>query len=645
MKHKLICLLVLLPGLALMGLSAAAQDISTKGGISGTVVDSTGAVVPGATVTITGPIGERVVVTNSGGGYDVANLIPGKYTVKASLAGFKTASVSDVTVYVGKATSVRLTLSTGDVSETIEVVGGAVEIDTSNTAVGANINSQVFQNLPIQRRVDNLFYLAPGVTESQAGGRANPSISGGSALDNLYVADGVNITDSSFGGLGVFSRSYGTMGVGINSSYIEEVQVKTGGFEPQYGQSQGGIVNIITKSGGREFRGSVYGFMQPSGLETTRKQPDDTRVNKVGELRHEQNFDVGVDLGGPLVKDKLFFYGNFNPSTQTEKVAGARNSGLAAQGEFDRKYTTYNYAAKLDWNLAASHQLNLSIFGDPSHTDASAFRTLTIDNTTADSKLDYGTRNIAARYNGAITSSWSLNITGSAGKNHFDETGFDNYNQIVDRTRPARGNFTAIGLGFVEPTEGTTYRGTVDTTKQFSLGGNHSFSVGYQYQHGSYSGTRDRSGPHFTVPATNANGTFNPGAAAGQSLNAAWSLRLAGASCTLCPLVERNGVLVPRGLQLHRPVVAAPGRHHRPQGRGQDQAVLQLRPLPRVHPPRHGRALAVVREGLHGRPLRPRVHDRRGGTPHRGHQPVRHRQPGGGRRPPDQRGQRAGWRG
>src|SRR6266704_2986190 len=483
MKHKLICLLVLLPGLALMGLSAAAQDISTKGGISGTVVDTTGAVVPGATVTITGPIGERVVVTGSGGGYDVANLIPGKYTVKASLAGFKTASVSDVTVYVGKATSVRLTLSTGDVSEKIEVVGGAVEIDTSNTAVGANINSQVFQNLPIQRRVDNLFYLAPGVTESQAGGRANPSISGGSALDNLYVADGVNITDSSFGGLGVFSRVYGTLGV-----------------------------SIITKSGGREFRGSVYGFMQPSGLEATRKQPDDTRVNKVGELHHEQSFDVGVDLGGPLVKDKLFFYGNFNPSNRTEKVAGASNAGLAALGEFDRKYTTYNYAAKLDWNLAANHQLNLSIFGDPSHTDASAFRTLTIDNTTADSKLDYGTRNIAARYNGAITSSWSLNITGSAGKNHFDETGFDNYNQIVDRTRPARGNFTAIGLGFVEPTEGTTYRGTVDTTKQFSLGGNHSFSVGYQYQHGSYSGTRDRSGPHFTVPATNANGTFNPGA-------------------------------------------------------------------------------------------------------------------------------------
>src|SRR5258706_14041920 len=339
MKHKLIWLLVLLPGLALLGPSATADDTS-KGAISGSVVDSTGAVVPGATVTISGPIGDRVAVTDSKGNYTVSNLIPGKYAVKATLTGFKTASASDVTVYVGKDVSVKLTLNTGDISETVEVVGGAVDIDTGATAIGANLNSQVFQNLPVQRRVDSLFYLAPGVTESQAGGKANPSISGGSALDNSYIADGVNITDSAFGGLGVFSRSYGTLGVGINTAFIEEVQVKTGGFEPQYGQSQGGIVNIITKSGGREWRGSLSGFMQPSALEATRKEPDDTRVNKVGGRRHEQNWDVGGDLGGPLVKDKVFLYGSFNPSYQTAIVAGASNSGLAKQGEFDRKYTT-----------------------------------------------------------------------------------------------------------------------------------------------------------------------------------------------------------------------------------------------------------------------------------------------------------------
>jgi carboxypeptidase family protein/TonB-dependent receptor-like protein len=552
MKHKLIWLLVLLPGLALSGPSATADDTS-KGTISGSIVDSTGAVVPGATVTISGPIGDRVAVTDSKGNYTVSNLIPGKYAVKAALTGFKTASVSNVTVYVGKDVSVKLTLNTGDISETVEVMGGAVDIDTSATAIGSNINSQVFENLPVQRRVDNLFYLAPGVTESQRGGKANPSISGGSALDNSYIADGVNITDSAFGGLGVFSRVYGTLGVGINTAFIEEVQVKTGGFEPQYGQAQGGIVNIITKSGGREWRGSVSGFMQPSGLEATRKQPDDTRVNKIGERRHEQNWDVGGDLGGPVVKDKVFFYGSFNPSYQTVIVAGASNSGLGKLGEFDRKYTTYNYAAKLDWNLASNHQLNVSVFGDPSHTNTSAFNTLTIDNDTANSKLDYGTRNIAVKYNGALTNTWSLNITGSQGTNHFGEGGFSALNNIIDRTQPARGNFTAVGLGFFEPTDSKTQRATLDTTKQFSLLGNHTFSVGYQFQHGEYSGTRDRSGEHFVVPATNVDGTYTTSAAyAGQPLNATWSLRPAGASCTLCPLVSRNGVLVPVYLRQDR---------------------------------------------------------------------------------------------
>ncbi len=554
MKHKLICLLVLLAGLALVAAPATAQDLMTKGTIVGTVVDSSGAIVPGATVTITGPSANRVVITNSKGDYDVSNLIPGKYTVKASLTGFKSASVSDVTVYVGKTSTVKLTLTTGDISETIEVVGGAVEIDTAATAIGSNMNSQVFENLPVQRRVDNLFYLAPGVTESQRGGRANPSISGGSPLDNSYIADGVNITDSAFGGLGVFARVYGTLGVGINTAFIEEVQVKTGGFEPQYGQAQGGIVNIITKSGGREWRGSVAGFIQPSSLEATRKQGDDTRINKSGELLNEQSWDVGVDFGGPLVKDKMFFYGSFNPSYRTQSVHGARNSGLGALGDLDRKYTTYNYSAKLDWNLASNHQMNFSIFGDPSSTNTAPFNTLTIDNITANSQLDFGTRNIAAKYNGALTNTWSLNITGSQGRNHFDETGFDNnYYNIVDRTQPARGNFNAIGLGFYEPTEGTTWRATIDTTKQFSLAGSHTFSVGYQYQKGEYSFVRDRSGAKFALPAQNVDGTYHtPASFAGQPLNATFSLRPAAASCALCPRVLRDGVLVPIYLRQDR---------------------------------------------------------------------------------------------
>jgi len=526
---------------------AFGQDIATKGSISGRVVDAAGAVVPNAKITVTGQAGERVVTVNESGEFEVPNLVPGSYTVKAEQSGFKTVSVPNVEVFVGKAAALKLTLEAGNITEVVEVSAGTAAVDTASTAIGSNLNDQLYQNIPLQRNVQSLFYLAPGTTDSLGGGRANPSISGGSALDNLYIADGVNITDSAFGGLGIFTRSYGSLGTGINTQYVKEVQVKTGGFEPQFGQSQGGIINIITKSGTNTYHASLFGYFQPQAFEAERLQPDDKNVNKFGKILHPESYDAGFDLSGPVpgLKDKLLFFGSFNPTINRTIVRGAVGSGLLniLGNQTQRRIFTKNYAAKLDFNLSASHQINFSIFGDPSTTNAAPFRTLNIDNTTANSALDFGTRNLAVRYNGSLSSTWTVSASFSQGTNHFNESGFANFNQIVDRTQPARGNFTAIGLGFFEPTNGTTYRTSFDTQKQKNFWGSHTFGLGYQYQRGFYSGTRDRSGPHFTVPATNADGTLKIAAsAAGQPLNAAFSLRVAGASCTLCPVLTIPGV-------------------------------------------------------------------------------------------------------
>src|SRR5439155_14297918 len=147
--------------------------------------------------------------------------------------------------------------------------------------------------------------------------------------------------------------------------------------------------------------------------------------------------------------------------------------------------------------------------------------TLNVDCTTGRRMLEFGTRSVADRYSGTLTPSWAVSGAFSHGRNRFDESGFDSVHQIVDRTQPARGNFTAVGLGFYEPTEGTTYRGTVDTSKLISFLGTHTFGVGYQYQRGFYSGLRERSGPKFTIPATNADGTLQISpTAAGQLANA-----------------------------------------------------------------------------------------------------------------------------
>jgi hypothetical protein len=279
--------------LSLVSSTALAQDVLTKGSIGGTVTDATGAAVPGAKVTVTGQTGERTETSNESGVFRVDNLTPGTYTVKVEQTGFKTSIANSVTVNVGKESTLNLKLETGEISATVDVTATAGGIDQQSTGTGQNLNDQLFQNVPVQRGVSSLFYLSPGATDSINGGRDNPSIAGGSALDNLYVADGVNITNSAFGGIGTFSRSYGALGTGINTSFIKEVQVKTGGFEPQYGQSEGGIINIITQSGGNAYHGAVYGFARPSSFEATRRQADDLRVNKQGKLLHEENYDVG----------------------------------------------------------------------------------------------------------------------------------------------------------------------------------------------------------------------------------------------------------------------------------------------------------------------------------------------------------------
>jgi len=572
--RQLSLLLIVCLGLAISIVSA--QDVQTKGSIGGVITDSTGAAVPGARVVVTGGTGERTESTNDSGIFRIDNLTPGSYSVKVEQTGFKSALANNVTVNVGRESTLNLKLEPGEVTATVDVTANVGGIDQQSTATGQNLNDQLFQNIPVQRQVSSLFYLSPGAGDSINGGRDNPSIAGGSGLDNLYVADGVNITNSAFGGIGTFSRVYGALGTGINTSFIKEVQVKTGGFEPQYGQSEGGIINIITQSGSNSYHGAIYGFARPSAFEATRRQPDDTRVNKQGKLLHEENYDVGADFGGyvPGLKDRLFFFGSFNPTVRREVVAGvaANESDIAAgngavvdsglfnqRGEFSRRYRTYNYAAKLDYVANANHQLTFSIFGDPTKTNLSSFPFLNVDNTTADSILDYGTRNWSLRYNGSLTPTWTLNSSFSQGRSSFEETGFADLNQIAIRLPidPIRGNYFAAGHGFFEPTETTNWKWDVNTQKVWNKFGQHTLGLGYTYQRALYSGSRERSGPRFAIPSENAIGTPGsdlgiPDFAVGQLFNVQWRARSQDVACTLCPLLNVRGNLVPISLQVFR---------------------------------------------------------------------------------------------
>src|SRR3984893_14812915 len=310
MRKASVGLLVLL-----LSISLFAQESAVKGNLGGIVADTTGAVVPKAKVTLTGPTGNRTTMTDSQGRFMFDLLVPGFYTLKAEQTGFKAVEVNQVEVLTDRTLTVPITLPPGAITETVEVSATSAGFDSAATKLETNLNDTFYSQMPVARNVTGLFYAAAGVNEGGGTGSANPSIAGGSGLENQYIADGVSITDGAFGGIGVFSRNYGALATGINLSFVKEVDVKTGGFEPQYGKSTGGVVQIVTKSGGDAYDGEVAGFLGPRGFETQRLNPDNFgRVNQNGITTHQGEWDVDGEFGGPLVKNRLFFFGAFNPS-------------------------------------------------------------------------------------------------------------------------------------------------------------------------------------------------------------------------------------------------------------------------------------------------------------------------------------------
>src|SRR6202142_427953 len=376
----------LLLSLAATGFAQQGAESSVKGSLSGVVLDPSEAVVSGAKVTITGAMGGKSMQTDPEGRFLFQVLTPGFYSVKIEKEGFKATDIKQAEVVVGKTSSIAVKLELGASSTVVEVSGAAVTVDTTSTAVSSNLTDTFYESVPVARGVTGLFYAAPGVTSGGGTGTANPSISGGSGLENNYVADGVSITDGGFGGIGVYSRSYGSLSTGINLSFVKEVDVKTGGFEAQYGKSNGGIVQIFTKPGTSKFHGSVGGFFAPQSFEATRLEVDDfeqggqqERFNLQGKTLHQSNYDVDAEAGGyvPGMKNHLFFFGAFNPQWNTDYDQFAHFlaptdliGGVNSQpnlGNVNVPVTVYSYAGKLTFRLNDSNQLEASIFGDPTY--------------------------------------------------------------------------------------------------------------------------------------------------------------------------------------------------------------------------------------------------------------------------------------
>src|SRR5205085_62701 len=338
--------------LSLFTVGASAQT-TTTGSVEGTVTDVNGAAVPGVTVTVTGPnlLHPQSGTTNSEGLYHIQNIPPGIYVVTVESAkGFAKFEQTDVGVNLQKTSTVDVQLRPQGATETVEVTassGAAIDV-TSNTT-GSNISTEQFSNFPTQRTVQSLYNLAPTVARSglrDASGRdRDPSVAGSSGPENNYNLDGVNTTDPAFGG----------SGANLPFEFVQEVEIKTGAYGAEYGKATGGIFNVITKSGGNEFHGDIFGYGTTKGLVRSVKNFPFTgsAANGFSET------DIGGDIGGPIKKDKLWFFGAFNPQRRTNFYL-TQTFHTPAQN----KVTIPFYAGKLTWALNGKNTLTGSTFGD-----------------------------------------------------------------------------------------------------------------------------------------------------------------------------------------------------------------------------------------------------------------------------------------
>jgi hypothetical protein len=255
--RKLRFLATIVPLLLLWAAGLSAQE--TTGSIAGTLTDTSGGVLPGVSVTLTGPSlqGSRTETTDENGTYTFRNVPPGaNYTITARLSGFRDQTQQNVRVLLGQEGTTNLTMSPAGVAEEVQVTASTPLVDVSQTSTGVNITEELFRTLPSARGFQALTTMAPTVTLEMGDhdrlGRfeSSPNVAASSAPENNYIIDGLSVTDP----------RYGTSGANLTMNFVQDVQVLTGGYQAEFGRSTGGVFNVITKSGGNEFHGDLFNY-------------------------------------------------------------------------------------------------------------------------------------------------------------------------------------------------------------------------------------------------------------------------------------------------------------------------------------------------------------------------------------------------
>jgi len=551
-------LLIAVPA-CLLALPALAQT-STTGLIEGRVRDQAGNPIKEATVSAVANRAPASAVVDAQGRYTIANLPPGTYKVRAEAPGKAAVVQDEIVVSINTRTHVDFTLASGQ-TETVTVTAESPTIDTKSVTTGGTFKVEgLIDQIPVGRNLASTLTLAPGVASGLGTGSGNYAISGSSGLENSYIVDGVNITNTGYGGIGSYNIVYGSLGTGVTYDFLEEVQVKTGGIDAEYGQATGGVINSVVKTGTNDLSGAValYG----SGYTNDFEQADlfvGATNNARGTWNDNAQYDLGLSVGGPILKDKLFYFVAYNPvktkssaAVQAIPLPSTISNGNPALTKYDPPATypasvgietqsrmSNNYAGKFTWYATPNHRLELTAFGDPSTGDsgpqriptaadgASALKNIDIFTTGGGlSSIDYGGNNYSLKYDAVFTPTFFLQAQVGRHDGKFDETSALNASRYTDQrqlrcflspafctpgqSRANAATWNVGGVGFI------SNQTDINNQAKFLLtwvAGNNELKGGASYDQIRYTDAQDYTGPDIPIHFIRAGAAPAPGGA------------------------------------------------------------------------------------------------------------------------------------
>jgi outer membrane receptor for ferrienterochelin and colicin len=381
----------------------AAAQFDT-GTISGSITDSSGAVIPNATVTVTnvGTSFKKTLQTDGNGNYTASALPFGDYAVTASASNFAAAESQRFTLNVGSTVHVNLTMNVAAANQQVEVTGTSTTVDTSSSTAGTTLNATQIANLPINGRdVSDFLEIAPGSVAST--GFFQGSVNG---LENIFT--GLNVTvdgqNSTRGDINGFLNTEGQEGARVTRSSvdsIQEIDFFNNGYSAEYGHSLGPQMNIITKSGANAIHGTLFEFLRNDALDS---RDFFDRTGPQAPLRLNQ---FGGNLSGPIVKDKLFFFVNYEGDrTKITAIQSAYHvlSASARAGVVDpNMQDMVNQLAPLPAGCdVIPTPASCEFLGDPNYVVINAKLPTTVREDTGSMRLDYNLSDrdrFMARYN------------------------------------------------------------------------------------------------------------------------------------------------------------------------------------------------------------------------------------------------------